>query len=518
MALPIGTTARNLESIGRWMLVGVVVCGMGMAWWPGYAVWGALSMALLVVWTVWLLWRTVGADRSVPAHPAYLVLAGPAIILMYHAGRTGLGAVPQHQANLGGALDMSMLFHLWLLATGILLCQSLLGRITRHRIVVSICGAAMMCGAVLAVAFGRSEPVCSALGFVGFAGVAVWLSPLWMADMQGTPITSRIYKSLRLARLAAAAVASAALAWLTPVEAVVSIAVAGAVVSLAMVIRARGRMKIVAIAACIALMLGLSAWGLAWWSDLPTIQVSAFGQGEGVFVHLSARDPSLAILAGAIGWVGLAWLAVGVLASVVYLLVAARKQADRSWPGGVVWIVAAMLAGCAMLTRAGLSVPSVTLAVAFTWGVLPPVFARPERRRSGAVVLIALVVLLAMLGLARHGGLPGWASLTMSGGNLLHPVTGFFMGLVLAWLMGSRSVALGLGALALAALAGGAGEALQKFASQRNVEMSDWIEHAIGTAVALPLYLLCIGSRGCESPDARPPGDLADRPNDHLPI
>jgi VanZ family protein len=91
-----------------------------------------------------------------------------------------------------------------------------------------------------------------------------------------------------------------------------------------------------------------------------------------------------------------------------------------------------------------------------------------------------------------------------------HIVVGFVLALVLAWLTGLRRVWWGLAGITAAVLAGGAGEAFQGLLSQRGMQGADWLAHAIGCAAAAPLYLLCMASRLCESPDARPSAPQAD--------
>ena len=105
MAIPIGTTARNLETLARWMLAGVVIVGM-LCWsMPGFKIWGALAIGLLMVWVLWLLWRTVQADRTIPAHPIHLALIVPVMILIFHLARHGLRQ-QQDPTLLHGALDI----------------------------------------------------------------------------------------------------------------------------------------------------------------------------------------------------------------------------------------------------------------------------------------------------------------------------------------------------------------------------------------------------------------------------
>jgi len=70
--------------------------------------------------------------------------------------------------------------------------------------------------------------------------------------------------------------------------------------------------------------------------------------------------------------------------------------------------------------------------------------------------------------------------------------------------MGARNLMLGIVAIVLAAFAGGAGEIIQAATlTRRRVEWGDWIAHAAGSLIAVIPYLLCVGARLAESPDAR---------------
>ena len=511
MAIPIGTTGRHLESIARWMLAGVVVVGMFSWWYPGYRIWGALTVGVIVVWMLWLLHRTVLADRTISSHPIYLVLCVPAGILTVHAVRDGLLARNQGDYALGGALDMSMIFHLWLLGTAVLLTQSLLPRAASHVGVLSICGAAMMGGALSGVIWGASDHVRGALGFVAFAGVCVWFAPLWSDLPAGRQVDKSLHRwhplrhgGLRIVHLAVGAGASILLAWFTPFEAVVSLIVLAAVGALSASMFSGPKVVLRMIATVLPAM-GIA--GIVVWvrrSTFVELNPGLFGLGEGAFAMVSARDSGLAVFAGTIGWVGVGWLLGALLVTVVVLMHMGRGARGDERGRVIVWMTAAVLVTCALLAPAGPFIPSVTLGWAFIWGLLPAMLGRDQNKRSGVWVLVVLTGMMVLLGLVRRGGLVSWSASALGGSDfVLHLCAGFILGLVVVWLMGSRSIWWGLLGIALAVLVGGAGEVLQAVLSQRSAQFSDWWAHAVGCALGLPLYLLCLGSRWCESPDAR---------------
>ena len=98
---------------------------------------------------------------------------------MGHFARSQTAADSTETWALAGALNVSMIFHLALLALGMMLSQSLLPAAARHLAVLAVCGAAMMGGPFAAVIWAKAQPVRTPLALLGFAGVAVWLSMLW---------------------------------------------------------------------------------------------------------------------------------------------------------------------------------------------------------------------------------------------------------------------------------------------------------------------------------------------------
>jgi len=127
MAIPAGTTARQVASLAKWTLVCVMAFAM-LTWWrPGNLTWGASAAGVMVVLALWLMWKMVAGDRTVEGGWTYLVLLGPAAIITFHLARTGLGASSTGAPELAGGLNVSMLFHVALATVGIMLSGSLLG-------------------------------------------------------------------------------------------------------------------------------------------------------------------------------------------------------------------------------------------------------------------------------------------------------------------------------------------------------------------------------------------------------
>jgi hypothetical protein len=481
-----------------------------LLWWlPGYPAWGALTAALVTIWTLWLIWRTNAGDPTVPGHPLHLVLLGPVAVLAWHLGKIALSSEPLHPMAVAGAINMSMIFQLAVLSLGVMLTQSLLPRAAGHFGVLSVCGVAMMGGAAAAITFGRFEAARSPVVLLGFVGACVWLAPLWGVLRPDKPeqlLHPLRRRGLSLACAGVAAVGAGALTWAAPHEALLAAGVIGAVVFIAGLVFRRGRILLLAagggvtiLTATVARLARSSLMSLEWVPD------RLFGRGEEAFREVFGGDSGLAVLAGAVGFFGLLWFIAGLAACTVWLMWQARRGRRGDQRRAIIWTAATALASCAMLAPGGLFSPAVTLAVAFTWGLLPSMLGCRRRARSGAALVAALVVLMVLQGLSRRSGLFAWSAGAYGWGDqLLHWTVGFTLAMVLSWYMGVRRAWLGLLGIVLAVLGGGAGELAQNLASIRGGELGDWLAHSLGAAAAAPLYFLAIGSRWCESPDAKP--------------
>jgi len=505
MAIPEGTTARNLETIAGWMLVAGVILG-ALSWWgPGYQIWGAMTVSFMVVWTLWLSRKIITGDRTVSVHPICLALAVPGVILVYHTLRTGTLIAKESTLGLLGTLNISMVFHLCILGMGVMLCESLLKRISRHAGIIALCGGAMMGGTVVGIILGANENARGGLGLVGFAGVAIWVSTIWTCGGDGGarphPLESAF---LRTAVLLAGGLAAGLLAWSAPLEAVICTGLTGLVLGAGAIILPGKRTVLLLVSAVLVAVafLALISWGA--WEELQIFRWGAFGGGEDAVASLPIAQSGLGILAGATGWTGVGGLIAGITIFAGRALVRARALGSDEQVRVMLWTLAVCLTGAALLGRGGWNIPSVTLSAGFVWGLAPAILRTPVPRVSGVWVMVILASLLILLGFSRHGGLISWISEALGGSDMtMHVSVGFFLSLVLAWLMGTRKVRLGVLAVVIVAIIGGAGEFLQGVFSKRSVQFADWAAHLVGCGVALPLYLLCLAARWCESPDAR---------------
>ncbi len=521
MAKPIGTTARQLASLARWSLAVLVIVSMFAWWWPSLRAWGSLSAGMGVVLLLWAMWKTVTGSRRIPGHPFHVALLGPILILAAHLLVSLSTEVGRSSQALAGGMLNSFIVVLSLIALGVLLSQSLLIRISDAPRFHSLLALAMMIGADTALIVPGSQPVHPAMTLLGLAGVFVWVAPLWPFRTPDAPEESGADENPHRPILVESP-------WLTRISWVGWLAVAAGQVSLLLASqgplvltamlpagvvflvsglllhRRRGRYLLVAAGFLLAGAIGILTWPPQLLMG-PAIHAGPFGLGEQALKLVSATDSGWLVLGGFVGWVGLLWLLAGSLVCVVIMLAAVRAEAPDRQAGAVLWIAATVIGTAALFARAGLVLPAVIVAVSILWGALPAIADRARPARSGWWVFAWLAGLLLMVGLAANNGLLGWImrELTLSD-KTVHFLLAIPATAVLAWLIGSRSVWWGLVGILLGASLGVVGEGLQMLFSHRGVEKADAIAHALGSAVVVLPYLLCMGARWSESPDARP--------------
>lgn len=521
MGIPVGTTTRQLDSLARWMLAGLVVVAM-LAWpRPSLIGWGALTIGLLTTLLLWLMSRTVAGDRTVPGHPVHWVLLGPAAILAYHLGRENM-LLSSHPFSPTGAMNVSMLFQMCLLAVGVMLSQSLLPRAAEHIGVLSVCGGAMMLAPLAAIVMNGAavEAMRHSLALLGFAGIGVWMSALWGVGWRtevwgdrSPPDASEARpmptKWLRIVIIVVGAVAAAGLTWLSPQAAMFSVGVLGAGLMLGGLVFHQHRIVLLVggvVLACGGLMVSGAVSGLA---RLVT-QFShngPIGMGEAAFGRVDAASSGLSVLGWTIGWGGLCWMVGGWTLCVVWLMTHARRRRVTDRRRAVVWSTTTALSSCAILSVGGLFTPAMVVAAAFTWGLLPQMLGRPSRGRSGVVLLVVMVALGVVVGVANNRGLISWAmTATLQSGRVdkwMHIAMGMTLTMMLAWLMGARRAWLGLVGILLATTVGGLGELMQRVFG-KPTDYQDVIAHLIGCGLGALPFLFCIGARWCESADVKP--------------
>ena len=190
MPIPPGTTSRQLGALTRWALAAVVASGVFTWSRPSLAGWGAMAGATLVVFFLWLLWKTLRADTAVPGSLVHLALLGPAAICVAHFIRHALLVEWENSGRLGGGLDVSAVYQVGLLCLWVMLSQSLMaadsptGHVPGRKAVILVCAGAMMAGAAFAVATDRHGPLVPSMTCLAMGGAGLWLSAVWPRKAQ----------------------------------------------------------------------------------------------------------------------------------------------------------------------------------------------------------------------------------------------------------------------------------------------------------------------------------------------
>ncbi|HHH75423.1 MAG TPA: hypothetical protein ENL03_00185, partial [Phycisphaerae bacterium] len=222
-----GTMARQIALVGRWLWASIVIVGM-LTWWaPGYTVWGALMGAMGVVLLLWLMSRMMLGNSLLPGHWFHTAMLVPVVIVSLHVAFTGLGKGSVGQNQLFGAVNISVLVLFALISCGVMLSQSLLPAATRHFGVLSLCGGAMVGGALMSICIGSTDVSNTSLSLLGFAGIAVWLCVFWGGDDEHLVrvISHRVMAILSWSALFLAVAAAVALAVLSPTGGVITSAI-----------------------------------------------------------------------------------------------------------------------------------------------------------------------------------------------------------------------------------------------------------------------------------------------------
>jgi hypothetical protein len=508
LAIPTGKTARDLSALTRWTLTAVLSIGLLGGWPGGCGAWAAMMAGLGLTFAAWLLWRIVRRDARVPGDGLYAILGAAAAGWGAHFLR-GVLFSRTGRNQLYGALDATMLTATILGMLTILLCQDLLGPWRRRGAAISAISLAGILGGLTLLGWSSPPADADAVGLVVLACAGMWLAGAWTAPQAPESPPPPWQGELRTARLTVAAAATAGVVILAP-RAAAAGAACGALCLAGAAICLPGRRALSAavaaglLAASVALVLA-TALEPAWPDSMPH---TLLGRGEEGLMALPAGVHGLAAVAAMLGWLPTGLLTAAGGAYLWLHLRRAVRLGGRVRARALVWTWVCLAATAALLLPGGLwRAPALTVA-ALAWGMLGPMVLRPQARRSGAWLALPVAAVLLVLGLGRRAGLVHWTAAAMDFGPLsLHVAGGFFLTLMVAWLLSGRSVwALGWG-IAAAVAAGLAGELAQWVLTPwRSAEWADFLAHLAGSAVAAAACLIARASSGCESPDVPAPG------------
>lgn len=484
-------TALWVRRFGQVMLAGVVLAGLAMPM-PGYDAWGILLVGGLLAWLVWLLERLVWRHGRLPGNWIHLGLLGPAMILAGHivlgrfaGGKTG---------SLSDGISSSLMIHLALLSLLVVLTQSFCASRGPAVVVCSLVGVAMMAVGIA----GQFAPTLARLGgslaLIGLAGVGVCLWPmagaLGPARRPRWPELTRASKIVRLIASLAAGLGLMVISYQAERIWLVAALLAG-VGGVSMLAR-RSRKLAILLAGPMAVLLGCHGLG----SPAPG---SVLGLGDQGFAFVTASNAGLAMLEATTGKLGSVLLYVCVSGVSTWILLSKPDPGQGIWVRPLV-VLSALLATAALLVPGGYVSPMAGMAFAFCWGMVPMAtgLARPPRR---AWLMAGFVLLLMMtINLATDPGLLLRASKAVNlSDKSLHIMAGFVLAMVLAWWLGSWRWWAGLIMLAIAVVAGPAGEYIQERYTSRDVESLDIWAHVKGVSLAAGLYLVCVIARWAEA-------------------
>ena len=505
-----GTTARQAEAIGRWLLVFLWVGGAVMWWWPGYRVWGAMAVGMIAVLGIWLGGQIAAGHRRVPGHPMHWSWLVPAGVLVWQmAGRTVTG----EPASDAGGVVASAGLHLLLLAGAVLLVQCVLSlELINRPGVISVTGLAMTAGGL--AAWGSGAPVVtSATAMLGLAGcwlsvAAAWPGAWWGPRASGSDRRRPPGRWAWVWRALVAGWATAGAVALTvgfPLEALGSAGCLGLALLVAGALGANRRGLFLASGAALTAgaggaLAGLRAWE-RWGLCLPTRWL---GEGDNVFSRLHADASGVSLLGGLIGWVGLGFLAGGVVWTMARLWRAGGACGAGEALGRVGWTAGTLTACAAIAMPGGLFVPTTVLALGLGLGLMPAAFGAGVSGRPAWVLAGAILASIVGLGFAPVGGLARWSASSIGGDDAWpHVLTGFLVAMTLAWWWGARRTWVGLVAVGVAVLAGGAGELVQEWFTIGGGQWHDCVFHTLGCAPAVLVLVLGRYARHCELPDGR---------------
>lgn len=502
MPVPLGTHARYLREIARWALLVVVLTAPMTLWWPSVEGWAALGIATLAIWLLWLCWRTLTGETDIPGHLLHLALIGIWVIACYHVPQSGVGEPGARP--LQGQFASSLATHISLIALMVLLVGDLLARRPLGALIPTLFGLAALCGAFMGLLISHRDEGRLMLALMGWTGLGVFCWPLCRRrpDPEGRP--GALWRRIgRYGRMALALIAAAALAVLCPLSVLMATA-AATVTLLVAAVCLRGRLASFGLAALVAAISGgAHAWTLGWirapaW---PRSLTDWIGSGGDALARLGPWTNDLALLVGAVGWVGGLWLIIGLLGCLVWGLWTARGGRREEHSQAVLASFTAVLAAIAWLSPGGLFNPAVNVTFVAVWAIWPIALGRAKTRRSGWWVLAVVMGLSLALALASKIGLLAWtAGLYDGDDDLLHVLIGWLTTHVMLWLLTKARRGPYI-AVALSMAGAIAGEVAQMWVSNRSAEMIDLFSHAKGAALAVGIYVLCRACQWSESPD-----------------
>lgn len=509
MAVPVGTTSRQIDATGRWIGGAGWALAALVLWRPSHAAWAAWMVLLAVMSCVWVLRRVTARTRTLTGHPLFVALVPPAAVLACHMVHREQGGAPTGRL-ITNALNVSILIQLALAALGLLLAQSVLAPALRRLWPRAGLGAIVMVGALATatdpLAYGmRASAVMAFLagGMILCSAAAEGLDRL----ARRRP-AARWRELLRTAPLAGWSLAVLVIAPQHPESALLGVVLALAGGGVTWLSRRRPTVAVAVGPAGLAVV-GVVAVLLAQPTGLAEAITAGglLGRGERAFAMVTAADRGVTVLLVTLGYVPVVVSAVISAVGLMVLLADHRQGHEAvSAAPSVWWASACLMSVAAVLAPGGLFSPATNLLAVTVWGAAGTVFGCRRRPRSGLWALGAATCVFAMLALGGRTNLVSWSLGTLGmGDKALHVAVGLLLALLAGWQLGGGRAVRTAGVVCIVAAMGGVGEGVQWLLTDRSVEWMDWAAHAVGAGGAGVLLLSALGALACESPDVSLP-------------
>jgi hypothetical protein len=466
-----------------------------LLWRPGYFAWSLLTGGVLLLWTLLMFDDIARCVNRVRGNAVYWLIFGCCVILGGHLLADQY--IPQVEASkLSGGINISMFFHLTLIAVAVLLAQRIgdipsLGSIFPDSLAVL-----MTLGGGITAAAVPNGPGRDTLWLIAASGICIGLIPLVRAFSINATINTYFsdlpppVKVKLLLRLFVASCAAILLLVIANLFCLSVIAGCAIIVGILYISARLGKpIACWAVAGLGAAAVIVSLYHTANFSFAEGI----LGMGEKGFSMVFGGSSGLSILFATTGWAGVVLVIFGGGAIAASGMLRTKRAAPESLAISAVWILATFIASAAFFARGGYVSPASVIALAVTWGLWPKMVGEKAcKERSGWILLAVVFSLLGLVAIVKDPGLLGAMGTTCGLKDKgQHFIAGFLVTMVVVWVMGRRWWWLGAIGLGLAAMSGGVAEIVQKeFSKGRGAEMADWKAHLWGSAVAGLIFVV----------------------------
>jgi hypothetical protein len=487
--------ASGFQLIGRLMII-LLLLQCVLIRQAGYLAWSYITAGLLLTWIIWMIGGIIWETNRVPGNPVYLFILSLVGIFAWHLIADQY--IPQiPKSGLLGSVNMSMLFHLVLIALSVLLSQCFFGYGSPPKRLFDVIAVIIMVGTLVVTFRGYSETI-NATGVLCFCGICIWLVPLTrkkraekISLLEPRPSDSPRY----VFRLFVAAAVLVLLLVATQGREILWGLAVGYLPAIAYCTRKSDKPLLAKLIIVLGIALTIVA-GLIT-ASLNHIPITPLGMGEKGFYYVSAADSGLSLIMATTGYVGMSCFAIGTVGLALWSLF--RIFHTRYASGSVLiratlWVAAVLFSTAGLLVPGGYVNPVNVIVFGFVWGMLPRMTGVTPKLRSAWIPGLVVMCVVVTAGVVSGSGLLVKMSLLHHWGDKgMHFIGGGVVGILLGWWFGSKRRWLGIVGIVIAVLIGGAGELGQKLYTTRSFEWADWKYHTMGVAVALVLYILAVG-------------------------